>query len=83
MTIVLDMHYFSKMVDNKESSANWFDLFDLAMVIWEMVVVTSLGRVTDFATLYYIAEHDIEEAGKKKMDQRAYLVVMATIDGAD
>ena len=49
----------------------------------EMVVVTNLERVANFATLYYIAEHDITEAGKKKMDQRAYLVVVAAIDGAD
>ena len=38
---MLNMRYFAKMVDNKESLANWFDLFDLAMVIWGMAVVTS------------------------------------------
>ena len=53
------------------------------MVMKEIVVVTSLGRVVDFATLYYIAKHDIAEVGKKKMDRRAYLVFVAAIDGAD
>jgi len=41
VTIVLDMHCFAKMVDGKESSANVFDLFDLAMMIWKMALVTS------------------------------------------
>ena len=31
-----------------------------------MVVVTNLRREVDFATLYYIVEHDIVEVGKKK-----------------
>lgn len=53
------------------------------MVMKEMVVVTSLKRGADFATFYYIPEHDIVEVGKNKMDQTAYLVVMAAIDGAD
>ena len=49
----------------------------------EMVVVTNLRREVDFATLYYISEHDIAEAGKKKMDRRTYLIVTAAIDGVD
>jgi len=49
----------------------------------EMVVGTILKREVDFATLYYIAEHDIAKAGKKQMDQRTYLVVKAAIDDAD
>jgi len=53
------------------------------MVMKEMVVVTNLKREADFATLYYIAKHDIVEAGKKKMNRRTYLVVVAAIDGAD
>jgi len=53
------------------------------MVMKKMVVVTSSGRVADFATLYYITEHDIAEAQKKKMDQMAYLVVVASIDSAN
>lgn len=53
------------------------------MVMKEMVVVTNLRRVVDFATLYYIAKHDISEVGKKNMDQKEYLVVIVAIDGAD
>jgi len=53
------------------------------MLMKEMVVVTSLKRVVDFAPLYYIAESDIAEVGKKKMDRRAYLVVMAAIGDVD
>ena len=63
---------------------NWVDLFGLAMVMMkEMVVVTNLRREVDFATLYYIAEHDIVEAGKKKLDRGTCLIVAAAIDGAD
>ena len=58
-------------------------MFDLAMVMKEMVVVTSLKREADFPTLYYISEHDIAEVGKKKMDWRTHLVVMVSIDDAD
>ena len=53
------------------------------MVMKEMVVVTNLRREVDFSTLYYIAEHDIADVGKKKMDRGTYLIVVATIDGAD
>jgi len=38
------------------------------MVMKEMVVVTSLKREVDFATLYYIVEHDIVGSGKKNME---------------
>ena len=33
VNIVLDMHYFAKMVDSKGSLGNLFDLFDLAMLM--------------------------------------------------
>ena len=83
-TIVLDMHCFSNMVEHRENLANWVGLFDSAMVMMkEMVVVTSLKREVDFATLYYIVEHDIVEAGKKKMDRGTYLIVTAAINGID
>ena len=48
-----------------------------------MVVVSNLGRGVDFATLYYIAEHDIAEAEKKKLDGGAYLIVAIAIDDVD
>jgi len=35
----------------------------------EMVVVANLRKKFDFATLYYIAEHDIVVAEKKKLDR--------------
>lgn len=53
------------------------------MVMKERVVVTSLKTEADFATLYYIVEHDIAEARKKKMDWKTYLVVVASIDNAN
>ena len=53
------------------------------MVMKEMVVVTNLRREVDFATLYYIVENDIVEAEKKKLDRGKYLVVVASINGAD
>ena len=49
----------------------------------EMVVVTNLRREVDFATLYYITEHDIVKAGKKKMDRGTYLIVATAINGVD
>ena len=48
-----------------------------------MAVVTNWGKVVDFSTFHYIAEHCIEEAEKKKMDQLAYLIVVATIVDAN
>lgn len=80
---MLNMHYFAKMVDNKESSANWFDLFDLAMVIWGMVVVTSWRKVANSANFHDTTEHYIEEAEKRRMDQWAYLFVVTTTSSAN
>lgn len=48
----------------------------------EMTAVTNSGREVDFSTLYYIVEHDIVDAKKKKMGLKAYLIVAAAIDGA-
>jgi len=71
-------------VEHRENLANWLGLFDLAMVMMkEMVIVTNLRREVDFATLYYIAEHDIVEAEKKKLDQGTYLIVTTAIDDAN
>ena len=49
----------------------------------EMVFVTNFKREVDFATLYYITEHDIVKVGKKKMDQGTYLIVIVAIDSDD
>ena len=63
---------------------NWVDLVGLAMVMMkEMVAVTNLRREVDFSTLYYIVEHDIAEAEKKKLDLGTYLTVAAAINCAD
>ena len=48
-----------------------------------MAVVTNWGKVADFATFHYIVEHYTEETEKKRMDQLAYLFVVAAIVGAD
>ena len=48
-----------------------------------MAVVTNWGKVVDFSTFHYIAEHCIEEVEKKKIDQLAYLIVVAAIVGTD
>ena len=48
-----------------------------------MIVVTNWGKVADFATFHYIAEHYIEEVEKKRMDQLAYLIVVASIVSVD
>lgn len=69
MTIVSDTHYFPKMVDSKESSTNWFDLLDLAMVMWKMATVTNWGKVANFATFHYIAENYTEETERNRMDR--------------
>ena len=53
------------------------------MMLYGMAVMTNWGKVVDFSTFHYIAKHCIEEAEKKKMDQLAYLIVMAAIVGAD
>ena len=79
-----DIHYFANMVGYRENLANWVGLLDSAMeMMKEMIVVTNSRREVDFATLYYIVEHDIVEAEKKKMGLRTYLIVTAAIDGAD
>lgn len=80
---MLNMRYFAKMVDSKESSANWFDLFNLAMVTWGMAAATSWGKVVDSATFHYTVEHYTEETEKKRMDQWEYLFVVTAIDGID
>ena len=68
------------MVRHRENLANWVELLDSAMVMMkEMVAVTNLRREVDFSTLYYIAEHDIMEAEKKKLDQGTYLIVVAAL----
>ena len=48
-----------------------------------MVAVTNSRREVDFVTLYYIVEHDIVEAEKKKLDLGTYLIVATAIDGVD
>ena len=45
--------------------------------------MTNWGRVADFCTFHYIAKHYTKETEKKRMDQLAYLFVVATIVGAD
>ena len=81
---MLDIHYFANMVGYRENLANWVGLLDSAMeMMKEMAAVTNSGREVDFATLYYIAEHDIVEAEKKKLDRGKYLIVVAAIDGVD
>ena len=80
----MDKHYFANMVGYRENLANWVGFIDSAMeMMKEMFAVTNSGREVDFATLYYIVEHDIVEAGKRKTDQRTYLIIMATIDSID
>jgi len=81
---VVDIHYFANMVGYRENLANWVGLVDSAMeMMKEMTVVTNLGMEVDFATLYYIVEHDIVEAKKKELDLKTYLIVVAATDGAD
>ena len=48
-----------------------------------MAVVANWKRVVDFATFHYIVEHYTEETEKKRMDQWAYMFVVATIDSVD
>ena len=80
---MLDIHCFANMVGYRENLANWVGLLDSAMeMMKEMIVVTNSGRGVDFATLNYIVEHDIAEAGKK-VGLKTYLFVTAAIDGAD
>ena len=80
----MDKHCFVNMVGYRENLANWVGLLDSAMeMMKEMIAETNSGREVDFATLNYILEHDIVEAGKKKVDLKTYLFVMAAIDGTD
>ena len=81
---MLDIHFFANMVGHRENLVNWVGLLDSAMeMMKEMIVVTNSGREVDFATLYYIVEHDIVEAEKKKLGLKTYLIVVAAIDDAD
>ena len=80
---MLDMHYFANMVGHREDSTNWIGLLDSATgLMKEMTVVINLGRGIYFAT-YYIIEHDIVEAEKKKLGLKTYQIVAAAIDGVD
>ena len=80
----MDKHCFSNMVGYRENLANWVGLLYSAMEMMKgMNVVTNSGREVDFATLYYIVEHDIVEVEKKKLGLKTYLIVTAAIDGAD
>lgn len=81
---MLDIHCFANMVGYRENLVNWVGLFDSTMeMMKEMIVVSNSGREVDFATLYYIVEHDIVEVEKKKLGLRTYLIVATAIDGAD
>ena len=81
---MVDKHFFANMVGYRENLANWVGLLDSAMEMMKgMIVVTNLGREVDFSTLYYIVEHDIAEARKKKLGLKTYLFVAAAIYGAD
>jgi len=71
------------MVECKENSANQIGLPDSATSLKkERTVGTSLkmGVGTDFAT-YYIVEHYIVEAEKKKLGQETYPIVSAATGG--
>ena len=72
------------MVECKGNSANQIGLPDSATGLKkETTVVTSLKmRIgIDFAT-YYIVEHYIVEAEKKKLSLETYQIVSATTGGA-
>jgi len=72
------------MMEHRENLASWIGLLNSAKVMMKgMVFVTNLRREVDFSTLYYIFEHEIVEAGKKKLDRGTYLIVITTIDSAD
>jgi len=72
------------MVGYRENLANWVGLLDLAMeMMKKMIAVTNSGREVDFATSYYIVEHDIVEAKKKKQGLKTYLIVVVAIVGVD
>jgi len=72
------------MVGCRENLANWVGLLDSAMEMMKgMIDVINSGREVDFSTLNYIVEHDIAEAGKKKMGFKTYLFVVAAIGKDD
>ena len=78
------MGYFANMVECKGNSANQIGLPDSATGLKkETIVMTSLkmGVGTDFAT-YYIVEHYIVEAQKKRLGLKTYQIVLATTGGA-
>ena len=79
-----DMSYIANMVEYKENSSNQIGLPDSATGLKkEMMVVTSLkmGVGIDFAT-YYIVEHYVVEAEKKRLGLETYQIVLAATGGA-
>ena len=81
---MVDTSYFANMVGYKEDSANQIDLPDSATGLRkETTVVTSLETEVgiEFAT-YYIVEHYIVEAEKKKLGLKTYHIVSAATDSA-
>ena len=76
------MHYFSNMVEYKESLANQMGLPDSTTgLMKETTEVTSLGVGVDFAT-YYIVEHYTAETEKKRSGLKTYQIVVAATDDA-
>jgi len=78
------MSYLANIEEYKENLANQIGLPDSAMGLKkEMTVVASLetGVGIDFAT-YYIVEHYIVEAEKKKLGLETYQIVSVATDGA-
>ena len=79
-----DMGCYEKIVEYKENLANWIGMPESATGLKkETTVVTSLkmGVGTEFST-YYIVEHYIVEAEKKKLGLETYQIVSATTGGA-
>ena len=79
------MEDMANMVECKGNMANQIGLLDSATGLKkETTMVTSLkmGVGTDFAT-YYIVEHYIVEAEKKKLGLKTYLIVVVSINGAN
>ena len=78
------MGYFANMVEYEGNSANQIGLADSAMGLTkETMVVTSLkmGFGVDFST-YYIVEHYIVEAEKRRLGLKTYQIVLAATGGA-
>ena len=79
---MLGIRYFANMVGHRENSANWVGLPDSAMgLMKEMTVVTNSEMGVDFST-YYIVEHDMVEAEKKKSGLKTYLIALVAIGDA-